>query len=82
MKKVKAAPYGRQTLSQRQSAASALTAMMNEDPIKSHDGMDMDPHSAVVETSGYGYKLEVAEDVVEAFREDLDDERDALASRL
>lgn len=47
-----------------------------EDPIKSHDGMDIDPHTAVVESCGYGYRNEVAEDVREAFRQDMDDDRE------
>ena len=53
-----------------------------EDPIKSHDGMDIDSRSGVVETTGYGYKLDVAEDVIEAFEQDLEDDRESLAERL
>lgn len=33
----------------------------SRDPFGSHDGMDIDPHTAVVETCGYGFRNEVAE---------------------
>ena len=52
-----------------------------EDPIKSHDGMDIDPHTAVVESCGYGYRNEVAEDVREAFRQDIDDDQEIRTER-
>ena len=29
---------------------------MSRDPFGSHDGMDIDPRTAVVETCGYGYR--------------------------
>lgn len=47
----------------------------SRDPFGSHDGMDIDPHTAVVETCGYGFRNEVAENVREAFLEDLEDDR-------
>lgn len=33
---------------------------MSRDPFGSHDGMDIDPRTAVVETCGYGYRNEVS----------------------
>lgn len=48
---------------------------MSRDPFGSHDGMDIDPRTAVVETCGYGYRNEVADDVREAFREDIEDDQ-------
>ena len=48
---------------------------MSRDPFGSHDGMDIDPRSAVVETCGYGYRNEVADDIREAFREDIEDDQ-------
>lgn len=48
---------------------------MSRDPFGSHDGMDIDPHTAVVETCGYGYRNEVCDDVREAFRQDIEDEQ-------
>lgn len=53
-----------------------------EDPIKSHDGMDVDSRSGVVETSGYEFKQDVAEDVIRAFEQDIEDDRQSLADRL
>ena len=47
----------------------------SREPFGSHDGMDIDPHTAVVETCGYGFRNEVAENVREAFLEDLEDDR-------
>ena len=47
----------------------------SRDPYGSHDGMDIDPHTAVVETCGYGFRNEIAESVLEAFLEDLEDDR-------
>lgn len=48
---------------------------MSRDPFGSHDGMDIDPRTAVVETCGYGYRNEVADDIREAFREDIEDDQ-------
>ena len=48
---------------------------MSRDPFGSHDGMDIDPRTAVVETCGYGYRNEVCDDVREAFRQDMEDEQ-------
>ena len=48
---------------------------MSRDPFGSHDGMDIDPRTAVVETCGYGYRNEVCDDVREAFRQDIEDEQ-------
>lgn len=48
---------------------------MSCDPFGSHDGMDIDPRTAVVETCGYGYRNEVADDIREAFREDIEDDQ-------
>lgn len=66
----------------KQDTVSDITNSFHDDPIKSHDGMDIDSRSGVVETTGYGYKLEVAEDVIEAFEQDLEDDRESLADRL
>ena len=60
-------------------AARAKAA--SRDPYGSHDGMDIDPHTAVVETCGYGFRNEVAESVREAFFEDLEDDRQIDQSR-
>lgn len=46
----------------------------SKDPFKSHDSMDIDPYTGVVETTGYGYCDEVSEDVREDFRDDLEDD--------
>lgn len=51
------------------------TQEASRDPFGSHDGMDIDPHSAVVESSGYGYRNEVCDDVREAFRQDIEDDQ-------
>lgn len=48
---------------------------MSRDPFGSHDGMDIDPRTTVVETCGYGYRNEVCDDVREAFRQDIEDEQ-------
>ena len=48
---------------------------MSRDPFGSHDGMDIDPRTAVVETCGYGYRHEVCDEVREAFRQDIEDEQ-------
>lgn len=53
-----------------------------DDPIKSHDGMDIDCRSGVVETAGYGFKQEVAQDVIEAFEFDVAADRASLSDRL
>lgn len=66
----------------KQDTVSDIANSFHDDPIKSHDGMDIDSKSGVVETTGYGYKLEVAEDVIEAFEQDLEDDRESLADRL
>ena len=66
----------------KQDTVSDIVNSFHDDPIKSHDGMDIDSRSGVVETTGYGYKLEVAEDVIEAFEQDLEDDRESLADRL
>lgn len=46
-----------------------------KDPFKSHDSMDINPFTGVVETTGYEFRNEVAEDVREDFQWDLEDER-------
>ena len=66
----------------KQDTLTDKVQRFREDPIKSHDGMDIDSRSGVVETNGYGYKLDVAEDVIEAFEQDLEDDRESLAERL
>lgn len=43
-----------------------LTARVVEDPIKSHDGMDIDTRTAVVETTGYQWKQDIADRVAQA----------------
>lgn len=47
----------------------------SKDPFKSHDSMDINPYTGVVETTGYEFRNEVSEDVHEDFQQDLEDER-------
>ncbi len=47
----------------------------SKDPFKSHDSMDINPYTGVVETTGYEFRNEVSEDVREDFQQDLEDER-------
>lgn len=42
------------------------SARMAPETIRSHDGMDIDPHSTVVESSGYDYKDDIAQKVAAA----------------
>lgn len=60
---------------ERQIDAARKVQDMSRDPFGSHDGMDIDPRTAVVETCGYGYRNEVADDIREAFREDIEDDQ-------
>lgn len=53
-----------------------------EDPIKSHDGMDIDSHSAVTESTGYEFKQAVAADVIAAFEQDIKNNQATLPERL
>lgn len=46
-----------------------------KDPFKSHDSMDINPYTGVVETTGYEFRNEVSEDVREDFLNDLEDNR-------
>lgn len=46
-----------------------------EDPIKSHDGMDVNPFSAVVESTGYDFRNDVLEDVRTAFEQGMENQR-------
>jgi hypothetical protein len=45
----------------RQEMQEAESSLQKEDPIKSHDGMDIDSRTGVVETSGYSWKEDLAE---------------------
>ena len=46
------------------------------DPIRSHDGMDINPYTDVVETCGYDFKQNVADATKEAFMQDLEDDQE------
>ena len=46
-----------------------------KDPFKSHDSMDINPYTGVVETTGYELRNEVSEDVRKDFLNDLEDNR-------
>lgn len=49
--------------------------------IRSHDGMDVDPSSGVVEASGYGYRNEVLEADREAFERGLENQQTTQRGR-
>lgn len=61
--------YARNVLSREDSSAlkeKDLTSKIVDDPIKSHDGMDIDTRTSVVETTGFQWKEDLAARVAQA----------------
>ena len=52
-----------------------------EDPIKSHDGMDVNPFSAIVETTGYDFRNDVLQETRSAFEQGMENQRTTRRGR-